>query len=102
MGLKYKRNTDGWTPSKDDDFNNDDPWTAEIQVPKQSKKKKEGQTDGKVKTQTLEISASTARADFYISEPGAERSFLRYNGRTDEVVIIDEEKFEEYFAQKIG
>ena len=55
MGLKYKRNTDGWTPSKDDDFNNDDPWTAEIQVPKQSKKKKEGQTDGKVKTQTLEF-----------------------------------------------
>ena len=98
MGLKYNRNTSGWTPSKDDDFNNDDPWTAEIQVPKQSKKKKEGQTDGKVKTQTLEISASTEKADFYISEPGAERSFLRYNGRTDEVVIIDEEKFEEYFA----
>ena len=98
MGLKYNRNTDGWTPTKDHDNNNEDPWTAEIRVPKQSKKKKEGQTDGKVKTQTLEVSASTEKADFTISEPGAERSIFRYNGRTDEIVINDEEKFEEYFT----
>jgi len=98
MGLKYKRNTDGWTPSKDDDLNNDDPWTADFRVRKESKKKKEGQTDGKGKLKTLKIEAYTDKGDFYIKEPGTETSILRYNGRTDEIVINDEEKFEEYFA----
>ena len=98
MGLKYKRNTSGWTPSKDDDLNNDDPWTADFRVRKESKKKKEGQTDGKGKLKTLEIEAYTDKGDFYVKEPGTETSILRYNGRTDEIVINDEEKFEEYFA----
>ena len=99
MGLKYKRNTSGWTPTKEDNLiNNDDPWTADFRVRKESKKKKEGQTDGKGKLKTLEIEAYTERGDFFIKEPGTERSILRYNGRTDEIVINDEEKFEEYFA----
>ena len=98
MGLKYKRNTSGWTPTKDDDLNNVDPWTADFRVRKESKKKKQGQTDGKGKLKTLEIEAYTERGDFFIKEPGTETSILRYNGRTDEIVINDEEKFEEYFA----
>ena len=41
MGLKYKRNTSGWTPTKEDNLiNNDDPWTADFRVRKESKKKK--------------------------------------------------------------
>ena len=99
MGLKYKRNTSGWTPTKEDNLiNNDDPWTADFRVRKESKKKKEGQTDGKGKLKTLEIEAYTDKGDFYVKEPGTETSILRYNGRTDEIVINDEEKFEEYFA----
>ncbi len=101
MGLKYKRNTSGWTPTKEDNLiNNDDPWTADFRVRKESKKKKEGQTDGKGKLQTLEVEAYTERGDFFVKEPGTERSIFRYNGRTDEIVINDEEKFEEYFAGK--
>ena len=98
MGLKYKRNTDGWTPSTDDDLNNDDPWTADFRVKKERKKKKEGQTESKFIPTYLDIEAYTNSGDFYIKEPGSETSILRYNARTDEIVINDEEKFEEYFA----
>ena len=65
MGLKYKRNTSGWTPSKDDDLNNVDPWTADFRVRKESKKKKEGQTDGKGKLKTLEIEVYRKRRFLY-------------------------------------
>ena len=98
MGLKYKRNLNGWTPSKDDDLNNDDPWTADFRVEKERKKKKEGQTDSKFIPTYLDIEAYTDRGDFYIKDPDSGTSILRYNGRTDEIVINDEEKFEEYFA----
>mgnify|MGYP001499332653 FL=1 len=98
MGLKYKRNLNGWTPSKDDDLNNDDPWTADFRVEKESKKKKEGQTASKFIPTYLDIEAYTDRGDFFIKDPDSGTSILRYNGRTDEIVINDEEKFEEYFA----
>ena len=98
MGLKYKRNTDGWTPSTDDDLNNDDPWTADFRVKKERKKKKEGQTESKFIPTYLDIEAYTNSGDFYIKEPGSETSILRYNARTDEIVINDEDLFENEFT----
>ena len=98
MGLKYKRNLNGWTPSKDDDLNNVDPWTADFRVEKERKKKKEGQTASKFIPTYLDIEAFTEIGDFLIKEPDSKKSILRYNAKTDEIVINDEEKFEEYFA----
>ena len=96
MGSKYSKNTNGWTPTKEDGLNTDR-WDGKIRINKESKKLQQGQTKDRKQKQTLDIRLNTKKGTFTVYEPGTTVKIYDYDPETDRINVSNTDLLFEYF-----